>query len=199
MANVAWRLVDHAKKKLKEVEGEFKEAHEEARKYKLIPFFRVVRNVPKSFFDQPEKVVLNFLESKVFLWSTNEEIAEIVAARIAPYPLPTNFMDKPLSSKQLKAIGAIMAKADLAFDQKVQKSLSKIKLAIQAGKAAMAAELNFTGTISFGQDYVTVGTKRFPFKPDANGFQRIKVGNQKLRVDVLRAFVEAGNLPSSTS
>lgn len=197
MTNVAWRLKEHVAKRLKESVEEFKGKNEDALPYKIIPNLMVVRKVPKEVLDQPYALVRNFLESKVFQSYTNEKIMEVVASRVAPYVLPSSFMDKPLSAKQLKAIGGMMTTAGLAFDPKTQKSLSKIKLAIKAGKAASAAELTFTGAITFGPDFVTVGSKRYPIS-DANGYKRIKIGSQKLRVDVLQAFLEAGNLPSST-
>lgn len=199
MNNIAWRLKDFVTKNLLDSAARFKQENEDALPYKVIPLFKVVRNAPKAYYEQPVTVVRNCLESKDFLYSTNAEIMEIVAGRVAPYPLPASFMDKPLSPKQLKAIGSLMANAGLMFDPKAHKSLSKIKLVIQAGKAAADAVVRFTGSLSFGKGYVTVGTKRYPFNSDGNGLKRIKVGSQKLRVDVLQAMLEAGNLSSSTS
>lgn len=199
MSNVAWELKDFVTKVALDGAAKFKNDNEDALPYKVIPLFRVVRNAPKVYFEQPVAVVRNCLENMGFLYSTNAEIMEIVAGRVAPFPLPANFMDRPLSPKQLKGIGSLMADAGLMFDPKAHKSLSKIKLVIQAGKAAADAVLKYTGSVSFGKGYVTVGTKRYPFNPDGTGLKRIKVGSQKLRVDVLQALLAAGNLSSSTS
>ncbi len=198
MSNVAWRMGEHASKKAKEAAQEFAQSNDGADAYKVITNVRVVRKAPKEFFGLPARVVSGFLKSKGFLHSTNEQIAETVSNWIPHYPLPANFMDKPLSPKQLASIGDMMARAGLMFDRKAHKSLSRIKFVIQAGKAAADAHHTFTGSISFGTDCVTVGAKRFPFTTDANGYKRIKVGSQKLRVDVLQSLFEAGHLPSST-
>lgn len=189
-------MKDAAIKAAKESEAKFKEADDEARKYKLITQVRVVRNVPKEVFTVPQRVIKGYFGSRAFLYSTNEQIMETVSGWVPHHQFPSNYMDKPVSPKQLKAIGETMASHGLAFDRKVHKSLSKIKLVIQAGKSANDAELVFNGKIAFGRDFIVVGSKRFPFAPGAD-YPRVKVGNQKLRVDVLRSLLEAGNIPSS--
>lgn len=198
MSNAAWRLAEASRNAALAEAKAFREANEDALPYQIVPLIKVVRKRPAGYHDIPVAMVQQFLGSRQYLTATNEAILEGLAVKWAPHPLPANLMDKPISAKQLRSVGALLTKAGLAFDPKVHRSLSKIKLAIQAGKAAADAELSFTGTITFGRDCVTVGSKRFPFKPDANGFSRIKVGSQKLRVDVLKAFLEAGSLPSST-
>ena len=193
MSTVAWNMKDAAIKAAKESEAKSKEANDEAQKYKLITQVRVVRKVPKEVFTVPQRVVKSCFGSKSFLYSTNQQIMETVSGWVPHHPFPSNYMDKPVSAKQLKAIGEIIASHGLAFDRKVHKSLSKIKLAVQAGKSANDAEIEFKGKIAFGKDYIVVGSKRFPCAADG----RVKVGNQKLRVAVLRALLEAGNIPSS--
>jgi hypothetical protein len=186
-------MKDAAIKAAKESEAKSKEANDEAHKYKLITQVRVVRKVPKEVFTVPQRVVKGYFATKTFLHSTNEQIMATVSGWVPHHQFPSNYMDKPVSPKQLKAIGEIIASHGLAFDPKVHKSLSKIKLAVQAGKSANAAEIEFKGKIAFGKDYIVVGSKRFPCAADG----RVKVGNQKLRVAVLRALLEAGNVPSS--
>ena len=186
-------MKDAAIKAAKESEAKSKDGNDEARKYKLITQVRVVRNVPKEVFTVPRRVVNAYFNSSEFLYSTNGQIMEAVSGWVPHHQFPSNYMDKPVSAKQLKAIGDIIASHGLAFDRKVHKSLSKIKLAIQAGKSANDAEVEFKGKIAFGKDYIVVGSKRFPCAADG----RVKVGNQKLRVAVLRALLEAGNIPSS--
>jgi hypothetical protein len=189
-------MKDAAIKAAKESEAKSKEANDEAHKYKLITQVRVVRKVPKEVFTVPQRVVKGYFGSRTFLYSTNEQIMETVSGWVPHHQFPSNYMDKPVSAKQLKAIEEIVASHGLAFDRRAHKSLSKIKLAVQAGKSANDAEIEFRGSIAFGKDYIVVGSKRFPFSPGA-GYPRVKVGNQKLRVDVLRSLLEAGNLPSS--
>lgn len=198
MSTTAWELKNSVTKAAIETEIKFQEKNEDARKYKIIPQFRVVRKVPLVVHTVPKRVVEGFLTSKFFLHSTNEQIMETVNGWIPHFEFPSNFMDKPLSSKQLAAIGEILGAKNIAFDRKVHRSLSKIKLAVQAGKSADEAEVVYKGKIAFGKDYIVVGSKRFPFAPGAD-YHRVKVGDQKLRVDVLRSLLEAGNLPSSTS
>lgn len=193
MSTVAWEMKDAAIKAAKVSEAKFKEENGEAGKYKLITQVRVVRKVPKEVFTVPQRVVKAYFGSKTFLYSTNEQIMETVSGWVPHHPFPSNYMDKPVSAKQLKTIGEMIASHGIAFDRKVHKSLSKIKLAIQAGKSANDAEIEFKGKIAFGKDYIVVGSKRFPCAADG----RVKVGNQKLRVAVLRALLEAGNIPSS--
>jgi hypothetical protein len=199
MSNAAWRLAEASRNAALAEAKAFREANEDALPYQVIPMVKVVRKRPPGYHNIPVAVVERFLGSPQYLSTTNEAILEGLAAKWAPHPLPKNLMDKGLSAAQLRAVAAVLAKAGLAFDPKAHKSLSKIKRLIQAGNAAADAELSYTATITFGSDCLTVGSKRFPFKPDANGFSRIKVGTQKLRVDVLQALLEAGNLPSSTS
>jgi hypothetical protein len=197
MSTIAWKMRDHVLKDLRESEANFKDQNEDALEYKVIPQIKVVRKAPPQLHGVPVRLVNAFLSSKVTLYSTNEQIMETVSEWVFKYQFPSNFMDKALSRKQLTDIEKIMADKGLAFDRKRHSSLSKIKLAIQAGISASEAEIIYNGTIAFGKDYIVVGTKRFPFTPDAD-YRRVKVGSQKLRVDVLRALLEAGNLPSST-
>ena len=154
---------------------------------------KVVRNVPREVHSIPQRVVRGFFDNKAFLHSTNEQIMETISDWVVSYKFPSNYMDKPLSTTQLKAIGEIMAAKGLAFDHKVHKSLSKVKLAVIAGKSAAEAEVVYTGKIAFGKNYIVVGSKRLPCTADG----RVKVGSQKLSVAVLRALLEAGNIPSS--
>lgn len=198
MTNVAWQMAQAGRKAAVERAEKFRQENEAALPYDVIATVRVVRRRPKGFYNIPIDVVRSLLDSKLYLHTTNEQIIDGLQTKWAPEPIPKNFMDKALTAAKLKVIAAVLAEAGLAFDPKTHKSLSKIKLAIQAGKAAADAELSFTGTVTFGRDCVTVGAKRFPFGNDANGYQRIKVGPHKLRVDVLRALLEAGGLQSST-
>ena len=196
MSTVAWKLKDQVIKDAKLSEQKFKDGEAAASDYKVVLRPMVVRKVPKEVFTVPQRVVKGYFATKTLLYSTNEQIMETVSGWVPHHQFPSNYMDKPVSPKQLKAIGEIIASHGLAFDRKVHKSLSKIKLAIQAGKSANDAEIEFKGKIAFGKDYIVVGSKRFPFSPGA-GYPRVKVGTQKLRVDVLRSLLEAGNLPSS--
>jgi hypothetical protein len=189
---------DAAIKAVKDSEISFKDENEDARKYKIVPQLRVMRKVPPELYGVPIRVVNSFLGSKVSLYSTNADMMETVRGWIPHHDFPSNYMDKRLSPKQLTDIASIMAGKDLLFDIKKHNSLSKIKLAIQAGQSASDAEIVYKGTIAFGKDYIVVGSKRFPFATGAD-YHRVKVGDQKLRVDVLRALLEAGNLPSSSS
>jgi hypothetical protein len=198
MSTIAWKMRDHVLKSLKESEASFKDENEDALEYKVIPQIKVVRKVPPELHGVPARLVKAFISSNATLYSTNEQIMETVSGWVFKYRFPSNYMDKPLSRKQLTAIEEIMAGNNLSFDKKVHNSLSKLKLAVQAGKSASEAEVIYNGHIAFGRDYIVVGAKRFPFTPDAD-YHRVKVGSQKLRVDVLRALLEAGNLPSSTS
>ena len=198
MSTVAWKMKDRALKAALESEKQFKDDNEEARKYSIIPHFKVVRKVPLVVHALPKRVVEGFFNNRAFLYSTNEQIMETICGWVPHHDFPSNYMDKALSSKQLTAVGAILAEKNVAFHRKVHKSLSKIKLAIQAGISTDEAETVYEGRIAFGKDYIVVGSKRFPFAPDAN-YHRVKVGNQKLRVDVLRALFVASNLSSSTS
>jgi hypothetical protein len=193
MSTVAWKLKDQIIKDAKLSEQKFKDGEAAATDYKVILRPMVVRKVPKEVFTIPQRVVKAYFRSGAFLYSTNEQIMETVSGWVPHHQFPSNYMDKPISPKQLKAIGEIIASHGLAFDRKVHKSLSKIKLAIQAGKAAADAEIEFKGKIAFGKDYIVVGSKRFRCAADG----RVKVGKQKLRVTVLRALLEAGNIPSS--
>jgi hypothetical protein len=193
MSTVAWKLKDHVIKDAKLSEQKFKDSEAAASDYKVILRPMVVRKVPREVHTVPQRVVNGYFNSRTFLYSTNEQIMDTVSGWVPHHQFPSNYMDKPVSAKQLKAIGDIIAFHGLAFDRKVHKSLSKIKLAIQAGKSANDAEVEFKAKIAFGNDYIVVGSKRFPCAADG----RVKVGNQKLRVAVLRALLEAGNIPSS--
>jgi hypothetical protein len=191
-------MKDAAVKAAKDSEAKFKEQNEDALPYKLIPLVKVVRKTPPELPGVPVRVVNSFFNSKMFLGSTNEQIMETVSGWVPHYVFPSNYMDKPLSPKQLTNIASIMAAKGLLFDRKRHNSLSKIKLAVQAGQSVSEAEITYKGTIAFGKDYIVVGSKRFPFAA-GEVYHRVKVGNQKLRVDVLRSLLEAGNLPSSSS
>jgi hypothetical protein len=193
MSTVAWKLKDQVLKDSKASEQKFKEGEEEARQYKVILQARVVRKVPKELHTIPLKVVRGFFDNKAFLHSTNEQIIETISGWVVSYEFPSDYMDKQLSPKQLRDIGEAMAAKGLAFDRKVHKSLSKIKGAIIAGKSAAEAEVVYEGKIAFGKNEIVVGSKRFPSFADG----RVKVGSQKLSVAVLRALLEAGNIPSS--
>lgn len=193
MSTVAWKLKDQVIRDAKLSEKKFKEIDPAASDYRVMLRPMVVRKVPGEVHTVPRRVVNGYFNSITFLYSTNEQIMETVSGWVPHHQFPSNYMDKPVSPKQLKAIGEIIASRGLAFDRKVHKSLSKIKLAIQAGKSANDAEIEFKGKIAFGKDYIVVGSKRFPCAADG----RVKVGNQKLRVAVLRALLEAGNIPSS--
>lgn len=198
MTNAAFQMARASHKAALEEAAKFQQQNEAALPFKIVATVRAVRKRPKGFYEIPIDVVRMMLESRIYLHSTNERIVETLRSKWAPEPISSGFMNKALSARQLKAICALLASKGLVFEPKTQKSLSKIKLAIQAGKAAADAELSFMGTVTFGSDCVTVGTKRFPFGKDANGYQRIKVGSHKLRVDVLKALLEAGDLQSST-
>lgn len=198
MSNTVWKFKEVVTKAATDEALRFKLDNEDALPYKAITFVRIVRNAPSNYFKQPVIMVGDFLDNKAYVAQTNVQLTQIVANRVTPYPVPANFMDKPLSAKQLNEIGTLMAQHGLAFDRNAQNSLSKIKLAIQAGKSAADAELVFKGTLTIGPRFVTVGTKRLAVCHDDKGYRRIKVGSQKLRVDVLQALLEAGNLPSST-
>jgi hypothetical protein len=193
MSTVAWKMKDDALKAVKESEAKFKEQNEAAAQYKLIPYVKVVRKVPREVHSIPQRVVRGFFDNKAFLHSTNAQIIETISGWVVSYEFPSNYMDKALSTTQLKAIGETMAAKGLAFDSKVHKTLSKVKMAVIAGKSAAEAEVVFSGKIAFGKDYIVVGSKRFPCFADG----RVKVGSQKLSVAVLRALLEAGNIPSS--
>lgn len=193
MSTVAWKLKDQVIKDAKLSEQKFKDGEAAASDYKVILRPMVVRKVPREVHTLPQRVVNGYFNSRTFLYSTNEQVMETVSGWVPHHQFPSNYMDKPVSGKQLKAIGEIIASHGLAFDRKAHQSLSKIKLAIQAGKSANDAEIEFNGKIAFGKDYIVVGSKRFPCAADG----RVKVGKQKLSVAVLRALLEAGNVPSS--
>lgn len=198
MTNAAWQMAEAGRKAAIERAEKFRQENEAALPFDVMVTVRAVRRRPKGFHNIPVDVVRSLLASKMYLHATNEEIIEGLRSTWAPEPIPKNLMDKPLTPAKLKVVAALLASEGLAFDPKTHKSLSKIKLAIQAGKAAADAELSFTGTVTFSRNCVTVGTKRFPFQDDANGYQRIKVGPHKLRVDVLRALLAASGIRSST-
>ena len=199
MSNPAWRLAEIGRKAVQEAVEKHQEQNPDALPFKALARVVVVRKKPKGFESVPLEMVENFLTSKAYLNLTNQQLIEQLAHKWSPFPISAGFMDKPLSARQLGRIGNRLSKVGIYFDPLRHKSLSKIKRAIQAGKKAEDAVRKVAAEVTFGSDFVTVAGKQFAVSKDAKGYRRIKVGDQKLRVDVLEALFDISGSPSSTS
>lgn len=150
---------------------------------------RFYKKRPAGFSRVPVQVVDALIASAHYRSKTNKQIVEGVQARFPTFEVEAGYLDRPLPKYLLAEIRAMLARNGTPLDLKTYDSLSKIKRGLRGATLRRAAKRDVTVTVSFTDDNVIVGDRAYRVVTDAKGYGRIAVGDQKLRVDVLEAFL----------
>lgn len=178
------RAVRHA-------EAKYREEHPQAGALKTTGQVRVYRKPPKGFYQHQVRIVELLLESRLALEEPNSAFVTRMQSTFSPFVVPGNIMTRPLSRGLLTRIKSVLEKRGIVLDLQRCNSLSKIKLALRARAAGAEQSANYTLNLAFTPNEVIVGDKRFPIHRHSAGYLRIKVGEQRLRVDVLEELAKA--------
>jgi len=119
---------------------------------------------------------------------SNAELAAHICTGIPGYVAPANLATEKFTASEKKAVKAMLSQKRMSIDLDRHNSPSKLKLAIRAIKSGSKPTVQFNALVSFSDEAVIVGTRRFPIQSDRN-MRRIHVGKAMLNVDALIALL----------
>ncbi|MDZ4320495.1 MAG: hypothetical protein U1A07_16910 [Phenylobacterium sp.] len=146
---------------------------------------------PRGYSKHRTEVVRMFLDSKLYLRQSNAQIAAQLSEKYSPYKIPGNVLTRVIPPKARSEIDAMLKAAGHNIDLTTVNTLSKIKGAL-LGRTVAKTGKTYETTITFADDGVVVGNRRFPMTPHENGYSRVRVGNNWIRCDVLEAMLKSG-------
>lgn len=91
------------------------------------PRMRTYRTAPPGFFKEPSKIVRGWLDNPRLLERTNKATVAALRERYPGYPIPENFLNRPLHWIQIAQIRAAMADYGAVADKADCRKLSTIK------------------------------------------------------------------------
>lgn len=144
---------------------------------------------PPGFERHVAQVVGGLLASADYRSWTNARIVEGIQKRYPNYAVPKGLLDRKIPSYHLTRIRGMLGANGTPLDLKVYDTLSKIKGALRGRAAASKATKTVDVTVAFTDEALIVGDRKYKIVTDKNGYRRIKVGDQKLRCDVLEALL----------
>lgn len=150
---------------------------------------RLYKKRPKGFSREPVVVVDGLIASAAYRRWTNAQVVASIQARYPGFEVDEQFMDRPIPPYLRKEIAGMLGRNETPLDLKTYDTLSKIKRALNGNALRRSTNRVFAVTLSFTDEAVVVGDRAYKIVTDANGYRRITVGGQKLRVDVLEALV----------
>lgn len=165
---------------------DYKNSNPEASRLGVFMSVGAYKRRPKGF--TVVRAVSLFLADKSSLQKSNAEIAAWLGQDFPGYKVPANILTIPFGATDRKALVKLLKDRGVKLDLDLLDTPSKIKAHLAGVSASQDAASKFEGQVSFSDDAVVVGARRYPIQRE-NGYERIHVGKQKLRVDVLRLLL----------
>ena len=184
-------LQEFINRAMRKAEADYRASHPQANSLRTTGEVRVYRRPPRGFYSYPARTVALLLDSKMALAEPNAAFIERAQNEFAPYVVPGDLFTRQLSPRVIGLIAKVLAGRNVLLDLKRHNTLSKIKKALRARAAGKEEGVAYDLKLVFTPDAVIAGDKRYPIYHHKGGYQRISVGEQKLRVDVLKALAMA--------
>lgn len=142
---------------------------------------------PKEVRDLPVNAVGLFLRDPASLQKSNAAIADELGREVGR-KVPANILTEKLGKRQAAAIKELLTLRNVDLDLVTHCTPSKIKKALLGVGAAQKAGSRFHGEVTFSEEAVTVGERRYPIQR-GKGVPRIEVGRSKINVEVLHRLL----------
>jgi hypothetical protein len=143
---------------------------------------------PKELRDAAAKAVRWFAWEKQSVHLSNKALAARFQQDVVNYTVPASLLTAPFSKVDRRNVARVLADRGIELDLNEHNSASKVKRALKAIYAGDVAERSVTVTVTFTEDFVTVGKK--PYRIGRSGTHpRIQVDGGKLNVAALKALL----------